>query len=665
MGLFKKGGFLDKLWNQGTDAVTSTFTTSVKTGFLSSLKSAVRNANSALYNINVSDTTYLQDLENFENSGRAFTSNYTTNNRTNYNQTYDANLQNKGLIEGNKLKVVYDGTPYINNDKEITDGQTQMYIPEYGYDIFLNERTIFQKGLHNFFGAPSYFYFKIFFKFDTNHGLFGGILNNEDFGLNGYNSAIGYLNSLLYSTPGNSSTKNVEMNYRFLLEDRIRALIKFTNTLSYINCTAPWFFKGVKGLDKANTPQQGDYSKDKTISIDCNLESIDMRLNTLFDLYKFVCYDDVSNKEIIPDNLRKFDMCIMIFQSPIKKLHTAIQQGNTVTGMPNTNLNENNFMGFKLFEFLGCEFDVTTLGSMIPGDMNNEKPFEMGKGSITIKYNKCIRLNSNEFNGILFGDYGMFYEYDNVEKSKMKLYENFHGQNPKRIKSVMDHSSNSSEAIIDFNEAYTVNNVTKLSRFTLGNIYGESNAYNYYKDSETSENMKPNLTPMGKYVIANAANETTLLQQLSNTGLNYIAKWLGLGANGSNKYIGGESGGYAMTTVGGPVWKEQMLKLTSRFRHVYTKMPNVSELIREENTYGPSTLAKGYEYMNRAMQPGNYTLADLAEIQSRKWTNNSNLFKAYSKLDNNKEKTDIYESLYNTFGEGQRHQRTESPNNKK
>ena len=254
-----------------------------------------------------------------------------------------------------------------------------MYIPEYGYDVFLNERTIFQKGLHNFFGAPSYFYFKIFFKFDTNHGLFGGILNNEDFGLNGYNSAIGYLNSLLYSTPGNSSTKNVEMNYRFLLEDRIRALIKFTNTLSYINCTAPWFFKGVKGLDKANTPQQGDYSKDKTISIDCNLESIDMRLNTLFDLYKFVCYDDVSNKEIIPDNLRKFDMCIMIFQSPIKKLHTAIQQGNTVTGMPNTNLNENNFMGFKLFEFLGCEFDVTTLGSMIPGDMNNEKPFEMGK----------------------------------------------------------------------------------------------------------------------------------------------------------------------------------------------------------------------------------------------------------------------------------------------
>ena len=87
MGLFKKGGFLDKLWNQGTDAITSTFTTSVKTGFLSSLKSAVRNANSALYNINVSDTTYLQDLENFENSGRAFTSNYTTNNRTNYNQT--------------------------------------------------------------------------------------------------------------------------------------------------------------------------------------------------------------------------------------------------------------------------------------------------------------------------------------------------------------------------------------------------------------------------------------------------------------------------------------------------------------------------------------------------------------------------------------------------
>ena len=648
MGLFSKGGFLNKLWKQGTEAVTTTFETSVKTNFLSSLKNSINSLNSATLGItNLFSGTNYQDMYYDWESNRSFTSNYTKNTRNNNFATYDANLQNKGLLSGNQLEVVYNDTPYIQGDKEIDELKSKVYIPEYGYDMFLNERTIFQKGLHNFFGAPSYFYFKIFFKFDTQHGLFGGLLNNEDRGVNGYNCASGYLASI-----GNSDVAS----QRFLVQDRFRALVKFANTLSYINCTSPWFFKGVKGLDKANIPQtEEDYSKDKTISIECNLESIDMRLNTLFDLYKFACYDDVTNKEIIPDNLRKFDMCVMVFQSPIKKLHSALKQNNSVIlGMPNTDINKDNFMGFKLFEFLGCEFDVSSLSSLIPSDMNNEKPFEMGKGLINIKYNKCVRLNSNEFNGILFGDYGMFYEYDNAAKSKLKIYDNIVGRTPKRLLSITNRD------IIDFNEAYTVNNVTKMSRFTLGNIYGESNAYNYYKDSETTENMKTNLTPMGKYAIAKAANERTLLQQLTGTGLNYISKWLGLGANSSNTFIGGEAGGYAMTVVGGPVWKEQMNKLSSQFKHIYTKMPNVPELLKNENSYGPSTLARGYEYMNRALRPGNYNLADLAEIQSKKLSNNS-VSKAYSKSNNYNEKTDIYESLYNQFGNGNIHKYTSKP----
>ena len=59
--------------------------------------------------------------------------------------------------------------------------------------------------------------------------------------------------------------------------------------------------------------------------------------------------------------------------------------------MPSTRSDDGNLIGFKLFEFIGCEFDVNSLGSLIPSDKNNEKPFKMGKGSINISYNKCIK----------------------------------------------------------------------------------------------------------------------------------------------------------------------------------------------------------------------------------------------------------------------------------
>ena len=135
------------------------------------------------------------------------------------------------------------------------------------------------------------------------------------------------LNSLFLTEGANTAAKY--LNYLgddYLQErpaDRINALYKFTSILSYICNNAPWYFKSIKGLDKLSNPILDEFSKERTISIEVAQDAIDMRLTTLMSLYKFACYDDYNHKEIIPENLRKFNMSIVLFQSPLRYLHTS------------------------------------------------------------------------------------------------------------------------------------------------------------------------------------------------------------------------------------------------------------------------------------------------------------------------------------------------------
>ena len=172
MGLFSKG-FINKLWSDTKDAAISTATTKVKTSFMDMLKTSVRNANSfnLFSNLWGSFDAY-QDF--YVGANNSFTSNYSANilNGKNAQMSSDLDPQsgvNKGIFNSNHLKVVdmpraysYENSKF---DTELNGIKWKASIPDYGYDQFINERTIFQKGLHNFFGEPSYFYFKIFFIF--------------------------------------------------------------------------------------------------------------------------------------------------------------------------------------------------------------------------------------------------------------------------------------------------------------------------------------------------------------------------------------------------------------------------------------------------------------------------------------------------------------------
>ena len=331
--------------------------------------------------------------------------------------------KNKYNIKGNQIR---------------TDTNSDIYflkLPDWNYADFINERAIWQKGLSSIFDEPAWFYFKIFFDFDTNHGLFGGLLN-DTYMTSATNSAAKYLYSV----------RNLHKNIK--AKDRVNALYKMASILSYINLNAPWYFKSVKGLNKTVIPVLDEFSKERSIEIETAPEAIDMRLSTIMSLYNYACFDVYTDKEIIPSNLRKFNMSIILFQTPLRYLHTSftthenkeflgintdsIPFANKLLGlnkggnqkvkyksMSATNGTSDNFadmMSMKVITLYGCEFDKDSIGSQIPNDIANDMPFQMGKNTIKINYTEATEHTMNEFYAMMFGSDGFYFnQYSNFQ----------------------------------------------------------------------------------------------------------------------------------------------------------------------------------------------------------------------------------------------------------
>ena len=319
--------------------------------------------------------------------------------KTDLRQKIDTVLEN----DSNKALGVVDAETYHKETLKLG-----FSFPDWTYGDWLNERNIWQRGLYTFGGEPNWFYFKVFFKFNTQHGLLGGLLNDTDV-MQSTNSAGKYL-KLANNTYGNSK-----------LLERLIALKKFASILSRIQTHTPWFFKSVKGLDKASYTGV-DLGKEKSIELTTLADSVDLRLTTLFELYKFACFDDINNRELIPENLRKFEMCVLIYSTPISFLHDSLYYNgkqSTFKSVINNGAAENNLdvtatfkntLSYKMYTFKNCEFSLPEISSLMPNDVNNESPFKIAEGStLKIIYDKCYVHTSNELMGMMFGSDGFYY----------------------------------------------------------------------------------------------------------------------------------------------------------------------------------------------------------------------------------------------------------------
>ena len=304
-------------------------------------------------------------------------------------------------------------------DSVVIDMDYNFNVPNWGINDFLNERSMFQKGISTLAGEPGHFYFKIFFNFDTSFGLLGSLLHidNNSFSQFSTNTAIKYL---MYSSIGRPHRSDD-------IPGRMLALFKFGNLLSYISNYSPWFFKSIKNLSSADVYPLTEIQNDKnSIEIELNPDAVDMRVTTLFDLYRYACYDRIKMKEIIPENLRKFDMDVMVFHVPLKYYNTAISSKSLKKKFDYKKLSYNmaNMPSFKMYSFLGCEFDLESLGSLMP-DIKNDKAGMIGETSIKINYTQVHTHTMNDWYRIMFGTDGFYYNAnrENTNPSEVALVE--------------------------------------------------------------------------------------------------------------------------------------------------------------------------------------------------------------------------------------------------
>ena len=354
------------------------------------------------------------------------------------------------LKSGTEADDIYSGTSKEN---------TLLFnIPKYGYVEYLKDLNKWQKQLVTTGAEPGWFFFKVFFNFYTNYGLLGGLESisknttppfdesEEDLvttqqeltKLKSTNTALSYL-------------YNIRKKYKAVKPyDRMNALYKFVSTLKEVTEETPWIFKGIGGLDTLNQAYISDFEKNKEITLQLNSETADTRIGTMFDLYKYACYDSIGCKEVIPANLRKFEMTVLIFHMPISHMHDKIKvldfenEGEITldyreirdASEANENLSKidyDNIPSFKVFNFLNCEFDMQSIGSITPNSMTNESPFKMESGNIKIKFDRMYEHRMNEWTEILFGSDGFYYD-NNIPNLYKALFSNeldHFGQNQK------------------------------------------------------------------------------------------------------------------------------------------------------------------------------------------------------------------------------------------
>lgn len=248
-------------------------------------------------------------------------------------------------------------------------------IPNWSLLDFLNERRKFmrqgtQLGEYSGFNDPGSFFYKLFFNFNTGFGLFGSIIKNSAGQIiKDQNNAYQYLTNNITGDKFSAKYKKTLLHKRDSLEN-------FTKLLNFLTMECPWFFKEITGLSEAIKYDFSEIVKqeNRKFTISFNQDAVDMRISTLLELYRDACFDYVNFKEVIPENLRKFDMCIVLVSPPIIGLNTEINSEGEFIYSKITNTLSPDSLTFKCLILKNCEINYKDL-TTIPASLSNEIGF--------------------------------------------------------------------------------------------------------------------------------------------------------------------------------------------------------------------------------------------------------------------------------------------------
>lgn len=328
----------------------------------------------------------------------------------------------------------------------INDGQDLSYLVQRGQtllsyaSLILDRRAWQRSGTEggdpfNLLDSPSNVYFKLLFYFwngdDDDSGdttLSGGLLaptwevENWDVTPYKYTSAWTYL-------------KN---NHE---DERAELLKHFVSLLSNISCYSPWYFSELSNINEALSRKyvaSDNFKIDeerKSITIKCLPDPFDSRISTLLELYRSIVWSQDMKREILPANLRKFDMGLYIYSDPVYNMHRS-PRAEVITNKNGQNTiayrDKYSSIGdtpqykssYKYIEFHNCEIDFNSSTSGYDVFSNTEGTQQTF--NITIYFDDCREERYNEF---IFKTMGDFIHWDvSVLSDEIKSYEKEYSQ---------------------------------------------------------------------------------------------------------------------------------------------------------------------------------------------------------------------------------------------
>lgn len=255
----------------------------------------------------------------------------------------------------------------------------------------------------NRFDVPGAIYFKILFYFSDENGLLGIENINSENNVNDLKAPFTSPDADDTQTLSARTFKNTAYNYLLLNDELERAeyLKQFIMLLSDINTNSPWYFSELSGIDSAlerKVFSDGELKleeKPAQFTIKCLPDAYDNRIATLLELYRAACFSFQNYKEIVPRNLREFNMGILFFNAPIRGNGGKSGDPNSFIKIPSMQ-DENYYIpSAKLIEFQNCEFDYNSSKSGY-GEFKSEEPAQQSF-TITINYDMCYESRYNEF----------------------------------------------------------------------------------------------------------------------------------------------------------------------------------------------------------------------------------------------------------------------------
>lgn len=265
---------------------------------------------------------------------------------------------------------------------------------------------VFQKGFRgqggfvsdlNHYEDPTYLGFYFIFDFDpTQRNVDTGITDNALF------------------APSDSTIESAQRYLQAIgYPQRAEMLKQFKEGMRFINTKAPYYFQVLEGapeLWKINKKDGFDpyRAKEAVLTISC-LESVDLRMTALADLYRKATFDSDNMRMLLPDNLRWFT--VEIYIAEIRKFHRVKQIVETndlqapIQGItPGDHLEElNDLISVVRFKCSKCEFDFEE--SFPSEEINMAGDMQMAKQKFKIKVGSVSERNSYKLLNLYLSDF--------------------------------------------------------------------------------------------------------------------------------------------------------------------------------------------------------------------------------------------------------------------